>query len=95
MDIKTVEQHVEAWRAADKFGIYCVYYDDKVHVDKELFEELFQQSNGSYSITNRASEEFPFEVSFKINDITYYSLYSKDGLKNIFGGNDNELVTTN
>ncbi|MEN3133105.1 hypothetical protein [Bacillus albus] len=93
MDIKAIEEYVQAVRLAQKSGILGVY-NDRIHVRYQLFEELINEQ-GNLEVVKRDCSEYPFEATFTKNGLTYLSLHTEEEIKNIFGGNIDELVTRN
>ncbi|HFJ9284823.1 TPA: hypothetical protein ACGW44_002625 [Bacillus toyonensis] len=93
MDIKAIEEYVQAIRLAQERGILGVY-NNKIHVRYQLFEELLNEQ-GNLEVLKRDCSEYPFEATFTKNGLTYFSLHTEEEIKNIFGGNINELITSN
>ncbi|KZR60424.1 hypothetical protein [Pseudobacillus badius] len=94
MDIKTIEEHVKATHSAYKQGILGVHMD-AVHLTDHTFQKLLVEVGGQFKVENRDSEDYPFEVSFVNNGLTYYAIYSEKEMENKFGGNFDELITAN
>ncbi|PEL71159.1 hypothetical protein CN637_03935 [Bacillus toyonensis] len=94
MDIKTITESVQAIHNAYDKGIISVR-DNQVHVTRKVLEFLLQEAEVRPMIVSRVSKEYPFEVSFDNNGVTYYSLYSAQETKNKFGGFIDELITSN
>lgn len=94
MDIKTIENNVQAVRLAEEQGVLGVYLDNKVHVRHQLLEELLNEE-GDLEVVKRDDWEYPLQVEFTKNGFTYISLYTAREFKNIFGGNIDELITRN
>ncbi|WP_144505945.1 hypothetical protein [Bacillus mycoides] len=92
MDIKAIEKHVQAINSARSKGIFGVY-GNQIHVSDELFEELLNEK-GSLEVVTRECSQYPFRANFKTNGIIYYSIHTEKQLKNIFGGNIDECITT-
>ncbi|MFA2831241.1 hypothetical protein [Bacillus paranthracis] len=93
MDIKAIEEYVQASQKAYENGILGVL-GNRIHVTKELFEELLNEK-GDLEVVTRKCSQYPFQANFKRNGITYYSIYTEEQIKNIFGGNIDELITSN
>ncbi|MCQ6529866.1 hypothetical protein [Bacillus mycoides] len=93
MDIKAIEEYVQAARLANDNGILGVYYN-RIHVRYQLFEELINEQ-GNLEVVKRNCSEYPFEATFTKNGLTYFSLHTEEEIKNIFGGNIDELITSN
>jgi hypothetical protein len=89
---KTIEEHVNDFRAARNIGILGMFSEKSFQVTDDLIIEL---ANGNYSFASRPSDDFPFEVSTTINGIKYFTICDEEEFKNTFGGNANELTTTN
>lgn len=94
MDLKTINESVQAIHHAYNKGIISVR-DNQVHVTKKALEYLLQEIGTRPTIVSRFSEDFPFEVSFEYNGLTYFTLYSAQEMKNKFGGFIDELITSN
>jgi hypothetical protein len=99
MDIKTVEHHVAALQAANKFGVLGVYHDRniQVQVDSALFAELLKQERAKVKVTTFPSEEYPFSVVISLNQNLYFSLFTKQefGTYLKLGGRVDEFTTEN
>ncbi|MGE6344113.1 hypothetical protein ACQKIY_06025 [Bacillus mycoides] len=93
MDIKEIEEYVQAARLANANGILGVY-NNQIHVRYQLFEELLNEQ-GNLEVVKRDCSEYPFEATFTKNGLTYFSLHTEEEIKNIFGGNIDELITSN
>ncbi|MBG9837924.1 MULTISPECIES: hypothetical protein [Bacillus cereus group] len=93
MDIKAIEEHVQAVKSSWIAGILGVSHN-RIQVTSQLFEELLNEK-GSLQIVNRDCDVYPFQAEFICNDFTYYNLYTEEELKNTFGGNIDELITSN
>jgi hypothetical protein len=93
MDIKAIEEYVQAANKAYDNGIMNIF-GNEVQVTDELFEELLNEK-GSLEIVTRECSQYPFRANFKRNGITYYSIHTENQIKNIFGGNIDELITSN
>lgn len=93
MDIKAIEEYVQAARLANANGILGVYYN-RIHVNYQLFEKLLNEK-GSLEVVKRDCDEYPFEAIFVKNGLTYFSLHTEEEIKNKFGGNIDELITSN
>ncbi|WHT89584.1 hypothetical protein [Bacillus cereus] len=91
--IKEVEESVQAVRLAQESGILGVY-NNQIHVRYQLFEELLNE-HGDLEVVKRDCLEFPFKATFTKNGLTYFSLHTEEEIKNIFGGNIDELITSN
>ncbi|WP_041488861.1 hypothetical protein [Bacillus pseudomycoides] len=91
--IKVIEESVQAIRLAQESGILGVYHN-RIHVKYQLFEKLLNEK-GSLEIVKRNCDEYPFEATFTKSGLTYFSLHTEEEIKNIFGGNINELITSN
>ncbi|PGW44788.1 hypothetical protein [Bacillus thuringiensis] len=92
--IKAVEESVQAVRLAEGKGILGVYLENKVHVRHQLLEELLNEE-GKLEVVKRDDSDFPLQVEFTKNGFTYLSLYTAKEFKNKFGGNIDELITSN
>ncbi|MBG9830532.1 hypothetical protein [Bacillus wiedmannii] len=92
--IRAVEESVQAIQLAEEKGILGVYLDNKVHVRHQLLEELLNEE-GDLEVVKRDDWEYPLQVEFTKNGFTYLSLYTVQEFKNKFGGNINELITSN
>ncbi|MEB8652905.1 hypothetical protein [Bacillus cereus] len=92
MDIKAIEEHVQAINAARDIGILNTF-GNEVQVTYELFEELLNEK-GDLEVVTRECSDYPFRANFKRNDITFYSIHTEEQIKNIFGGNIDECITT-
>lgn len=92
MDIKAMEEYVQASNTARDSGVLNVF-GNEVQVTDELFEELLNEK-GSLEIVTRECSQYPFRANFKRNGITYYSIHTEEAIKNIFGGNIDECITT-
>ncbi|WP_242272176.1 hypothetical protein [Bacillus cereus group sp. BfR-BA-01310] len=93
MNIKEIAEYVQAINLAKNNGILNVF-GNEVQVTDELFEELLNEK-GSLEVVTRDCSDYPFRANFKTNGITYYSIHTEEAIKNIFGGNINELITSN
>ncbi|MGG0645465.1 hypothetical protein ABE083_00780 [Bacillus mycoides] len=94
MDLKTVDETVQAIRLAQDKGILSVR-SNQVHLAHKAFEYLLQEAGTQPIIVSRVSKDYPFEISFVNNGLTYFSLYSAMEMKNKFGGFIDELITKN
>ncbi|MDA1679460.1 hypothetical protein [Bacillus cereus group sp. TH152-1LC] len=92
--IKAVEESVQAVRLAEEQGILGVYLDNKVHVRHQLLEELLNEE-GELEVVKRDDLDFPLQVEFTKDGFTYLSLYTAKEFKTKFGGNIDELITSN
>ncbi|MGG3042584.1 hypothetical protein CMV37_15245 [Bacillus cereus] len=92
--IRAVEESIQAVQLAEEKGILGVYLDNKVHVRHQLLEELLNEE-GDLEVVKRDDWEYPLQVEFTKNGFTYLSLYTVQEFKNKFGGNINELITSN
>ncbi|OOZ97572.1 hypothetical protein CQZ91_13250 [Bacillus cereus] len=92
--IRAVEESVQAVQLAEEKGILGVYLANKVHVRHQLLEELLNEE-GYLEVVKRDDWEYPLQVEFTKNGFTYLSLYTVQEFKNKFGGNINELITSN
>ncbi|EOO73380.1 hypothetical protein CN966_30440 [Bacillus cereus] len=92
--IKKIEEYVQAVRSAKGNGVLEVYSDNKVQVTEKLFEELLNEK-GILEIKQRDCSEYPVKVEFTTNGFTYFTVYTAKGFENKFGGNINELITSN
>ncbi|KAA0801957.1 hypothetical protein [Bacillus sp. BB56-3] len=90
--IKAVEESVQAVRLAQESGILGVY-NNRIHVRYQLFEKLLNEQ-GNLEVVKRDCLEYPFEATFTKNGLIYFSLHTKEEIKNIFGGNIDECITT-
>ncbi|EOV9525614.1 hypothetical protein JC777_00200 (plasmid) [Bacillus cytotoxicus] len=93
MDIKAIENSVQAVCLAEEQGILGVYLENEVHVRRQLLEKLLNEE-GELEVVKRDDWEFSFQVNFKRNGFIYFSLYTAKEFKNTFGGNINECITT-
>ncbi|MEB8690433.1 hypothetical protein P4H09_16105 [Bacillus cereus] len=93
MDIKAIEQHVQAINTARDIGVLNTF-GNEVQVTDELFEELLNEK-GDLEVVTRECSDYPFRANFKRNGITFYSIHTEEQIKNIFGGNIDELITSN
>ncbi|BAR81988.1 uncharacterized protein KNN_01140 [Bacillus thuringiensis serovar tolworthi] len=93
MNIKVIEDSVQAVRLAEEQGVLGIYLDNKVHVRHQLLEELLNEE-GKLEVVERDDSVFPLQVEFTKNNFTYLSLYTLQEFKNIFGGNIDECITT-
>jgi hypothetical protein len=93
MDIKVIEEYVQAANKAYDNGIMNIF-GKQVQVTDELFEELLNEK-GDLEVVTRECSDYPFRANFKKNGITYYSIHTEEQIKNIFGGNIDELITSN
>ncbi|EMY5504773.1 hypothetical protein V8T57_001155 [Bacillus wiedmannii] len=93
MDIKAIEEYVQAANKAYDNGIMNIF-GNEVQVTDELFEELLNEK-GDLEVVTRECSDYPFRANFKRNGIIYYSIHTKNQIKNIFGGNIDELITSN
>ncbi|PGC39798.1 hypothetical protein COM55_07755 [Bacillus pseudomycoides] len=91
--IKVIEESVQAIRLAQDSGILGVYHN-RIHVKYQLFEKLLNEK-GSLEIVKRNCDEYPFEATFTKNGLTYFTLHTEEEIKKIFGGNIDELITSN
>ncbi|MDA1771569.1 hypothetical protein PDJ95_09240 [Bacillus cereus] len=94
MDIKAIEEYVQAARLAEEQGILGVYSENEVHVRHQLLEKLLNEE-GDLEVVKRDDSEYPLQVEFTKNGFTYLSLYTAKEFKNKFGGNIDELITSN
>lgn len=94
MDINTVENSVQAMMFAKDTGILDVFYKNQIQVTSSLLEKLINEK-GKLEIVKRDCSTFPVKVEFAKNGFTYFALYSAKGFKNTFGGNIDELITSN
>ncbi|ASN71815.1 hypothetical protein 7S4_29 [uncultured Caudovirales phage] len=93
MDIKAIENNVQAVRLAEEQGILGVYPGNQVHVRHQLLEKLLIEE-GDLEVVKRDDWEYPLQVEFMKNGFTYLSLYTAREFKNTFGGNIDECITT-
>ncbi|SCM13115.1 hypothetical protein [Bacillus wiedmannii] len=93
MDIKAIEEYVQAANEAYDNGVMNIF-GNEVQVTDELFEELLNEK-GELEVVTRECSEYPFRANFKRNGITYYSIHTEEQINNIFGGNFDELITSN
>ncbi|MCU5273293.1 hypothetical protein OCA15_11640 [Bacillus cereus] len=93
MDIKVIEEYIQTIHLAQERGILGVY-NNQIHVRYQLFEELLNEQ-GNLEVVKRDCSEYPFEANFTKNGLTYFSLHTEEEIKNIFGGNIDELITRN
>ncbi|MEN1934992.1 hypothetical protein AAIE21_05115 [Paenibacillus sp. 102] len=91
--IKKIEECVQAVRLAQDNGILGVYHN-RIHVRYQLFKELLNEQ-GNLEVVKRDCSEYPFEATFTKNGLTYFSLHTEEELINKFGGNIDELITSN
>lgn len=92
MDIKAIEEYVQAADKAYDIGIMSVW-GNQVHVTSKLFEKLMNEK-GSLNVVEDYDDEFPFRTELMINGLTYYSIHTEEQFKNTFGGNIDECITT-
>lgn len=92
--IKAVEESVQAVRLAEEKGILGVYLDNKVHVRHQLLEELLNEE-GKLEVVKRDDLDFPLQVEFTKDGFTYLALYTAKEFKKKFGGNIDEIITSN
>lgn len=92
MNIKEIESYVQIINSARNIGVMNVF-GNEIQVTDELFEELLNEK-GSLEVVTRDCSEYPFRANFKTNGLTYYSIHTEEQLKNIFGGNIDECITT-
>lgn len=98
MDIKSLKTHVTAFREAYKQGILSVsMLDGSVQVTDEVLQDLLKEIPGGYDFKFRGEgcDEYPYRVSLKVEGTEYYTVCDEDELKNRYGGDLNELITTN
>ncbi|PGU11119.1 hypothetical protein COD21_12415 [Bacillus cereus] len=93
MDIKVIEEHVQAINTAKDIGVLNTF-GNEVQVNDELFEELLNEK-GDLEVVTRECSDYPFRANFKRHGITFYSIHTEEQIKNIFGGNIDELITSN
>lgn len=93
MDIKAIEEYVQAANKAYANGIMNIF-GNEVQVTDELFEELLNEKGDLEVVTREWCSEYPFRANFKRNGIIYYSIHTEEQIKNIFGGNIDECITT-
>ncbi|KMQ27703.1 MULTISPECIES: hypothetical protein [Bacillus cereus group] len=93
MDIKAIENSVQAIRLAEEQGILGVYSENQVHVKRQLLEKLLTEE-GDLEVVKRDDWEYPLQVEFTKNGLTYLSLYTVRNFENKFGGNIDECITT-
>lgn len=93
MDINAIEEYVHAVNKAYDNGVLNIF-ENEVQVTDELFEELLNEK-GDLEVVTRECSQYPFRANFKKNGITYYSIHTEEQIKNIFGGNIDELITSN
>ncbi|PHB90628.1 hypothetical protein COE98_15750 [Bacillus wiedmannii] len=93
MDIKAIEEYVHAVNKAYDNGVLNIF-ENEVQVTDELFEELLNEK-GDLEVVTRECSQYPFRANFKRNGIIYYSIHTEEQIKNIFGGNIDELITSN
>ncbi|BCC08484.1 hypothetical protein BCM0060_4747 [Bacillus cereus] len=93
MDIKAIEEYVQAAKKAEDIGIMSVW-GNQIHVTSKLFEKLMNEK-GSLNVVEDYDDVFPFRTELTINGLTYYSIHKADDFKQIFGGNIDELITSN
>lgn len=94
MDINVIEAHVQAFRLAKNNGILDVYSDSRIQVSDTLFEKLLNEK-GSLEVKDTEFLSFPVKAEFTKNGFTYFSLYTAKDFENTFGGNIDELITSN
>lgn len=92
MDMKAIEEYVQAANKAYDNGIMNIF-GNEVQVTDELFEELLNEK-GDLELATRECSDYPFRANFKRNGIIYYSIHTEEQIKNIFGGNIDECITT-
>ncbi|MDO3374554.1 hypothetical protein QJ529_17965 [Bacillus paranthracis] len=93
MDIKAIENSVQAVYLAEEKGILGVYPENQVHVRHQLLEKLLTEE-GDLEVVKRDDWEYPLQVEFTKNGFTYLSLYTAKEFENKFGGNIDECITT-
>ncbi|UBR33161.1 hypothetical protein LCG60_18990 [Bacillus sp. SD-4] len=93
MDIKAIENSIQALYLAEEKGILGVYPENQVHVRHQLLEKLLTEK-GDLEVVKRDDWEYPLQVEFTKNGFTYLSLYTARDFKNTFGGNIDECITT-
>ncbi|MGM1444911.1 hypothetical protein ACS2BO_13395 [Bacillus cereus group sp. BceL305] len=93
MDIKAIEEYVQASQKAYENGILGVYPENQVHVRQQLLEKLLTEE-GDLEVVKRDDWEYPLQVEFTKNGFTYLSLYTAKEFENKFGGNIDECITT-
>lgn len=91
--IKTVEENVQAVRLANSNGILSVY-GNRVQVNHQLFRKLLNEK-GSLEVRTRNDDTYRYETAFICNGLTYFTIHTEEELINKFGGNINELITSN
>ncbi|MCZ6942400.1 hypothetical protein EJ131_18035 [Bacillus mycoides] len=92
--IKKIEECLQAVRSARANGILDIYSDNKVQVTEALFEEILNEK-GILEIKQRDCSEYPVKVEFTTNGFTYFTVYTAKGFENKFGGNIDEIITSN
>ncbi|WP_242291284.1 MULTISPECIES: hypothetical protein [unclassified Bacillus cereus group] len=93
MDINAIEEYVQAMNLAYASGILGLSYNNKVHVNYQLLEELLNEE-GDLEVVKRDCVEYPIQVNFTKNSFTYFAVYNAEKYKNTFGGNIDECITT-
>jgi hypothetical protein len=93
MDIKAIEEYVQAANKAYNNGILRVS-DNEIHVTSGLFGKLLNEE-GSLDVVKHEGLEYPIQTSLTINELTYFSLQTEKEFENTFGGNIDELITSN
>ncbi|HGH7178520.1 TPA: hypothetical protein ACJMKL_000660 [Bacillus luti] len=94
MDIKAIEEYVQAMNLAYASGVLGISYNNKVHVNYRLLEELLNEE-GDLEVVKRDCVEYPIQVSFTKNGFTYFAVYNAEKFKTTFGGNIDESITKN
>lgn len=86
MNIKEVSKAVQAIRSAgNEDGIISIR-GNEVHLTNEVLESLLDESKIKPLILKRESKDYPYEVSFISNNVTYYSLYTQERQEEKIGG---------
>ncbi|MGH0943814.1 hypothetical protein ACQVTS_21545 [Bacillus mycoides] len=81
MDIQEVSRAVQAIGAEEnEHGIISIR-GNEVHLSNEVLESLLDESKIKPLILKRESKDYPYEVSFISNNVTYYSLYTQERME--------------
>ncbi|WP_144641302.1 hypothetical protein [Bacillus cereus] len=93
MDIKAIEEYVQSMNSAYASGVLGISYNNKVHVNYRLLEELLNEK-GDLEVVKRDCVEYPLQVNFTKNGFTYFAVYNAEEFKKRFGGFIDECITT-
>ncbi|PGT52309.1 hypothetical protein COD86_28465 [Bacillus cereus] len=86
MSIKEVAKAVQAIRLAGNEDGSISIRGKEVHLSNEAFESVLPEYRIKPIIAKRESTDFPYELAFISDNVTYYSLYTLERMEEKIGG---------